>query len=170
MNSENTIITISDIETINQDEDVKINIYQRKSDCVQIAETEKIEDEPDICCICLDNMYGGDTYTYATCKHAIHEECYKELTISNRVMFCPLCRSSEPRQDTPITETIVENLDDGNVRIINIINLRVSRVHPENIRLRNNLFRNNKFAIIMSMLWMLILIGVIIFALTPLLR
>lgn len=170
MNAESTIINMTDIENPKVDDDVKINIYQRKSECIRMAENEKMEDEADICCICLDNM-AGDTHIYITCGHKIHDECYKELSISNKLDFCPLCRAREPIRNNNITtntsETIIENLGDGNVQIINIINLRVSRVHPEGIRERNSTFIQHKLAIVLSIIWLLILIGIIIFALTP---
>jgi hypothetical protein len=162
MNTDNTIINMSNIENPNYGDDVKINIYQRKSECLQQVESEKMEDESDVCCICLDNM-AGDIHLYIRCGHRIHEECYKELSISNKLNFCPLCRVREPHQ----TETIVETLGDGNVQIINIINLRVSRVHPEGIHELHNTIIRHKLALILSVIWLLILIGIIIFALTP---
>lgn len=159
MNPENTIINMTNIETIEDSDDVKINIMQRKSECFKI-EAEKIEEDPDVCCICLDNMYG-DTYVYNACNHKIHEECYKAFVMSNNSSICPLCRTKDPKQNIPL----IENINENNHRIINIINLNISSVHPEGIHTSYNIFHCNKYATAIVIIWALVLLMVSIFTL-----
>jgi hypothetical protein len=163
MKTNNPIIHITDIQKLNHNDDFKINIMEKTINYIQDNELEKMEEESDVCCICLDNM-SGNTYVYTICKHKIHDECYKELSISNKLDFCPLCRTKEPIQIT----SVVENIDNNNIRhLINIINLNVSRIHPEHVRVRTSVFGEYKLAIILSMIWILILLVIVIFALTP---
>jgi hypothetical protein len=161
MNTENTI-NMSNIENIKICDDVKINIIQKKNEGLDNEDSEMIEEEQDVCCICLDNM-SGDKYTYIICKHAIHEGCYIEYAVFNGAELCPLCRTRDLKKNTIINEQ--SNQD--NTRIINIINIRISQVRPEGIYRLNNIFTCNRLGTLIVIGWALLLLLISIFVIRP---
>lgn len=53
------------------------------------------QEEPPICCICLENLEEGEGTTRLPCSHLFHSACITTWMQTNSV--CPLCRAMIPQ-------------------------------------------------------------------------
>lgn len=55
-----------------------------------VPSTPKSEEEPDACCVCLDEFNNGDITRTLSCAHIYHAECIDAWLVDHR--DCPLCK------------------------------------------------------------------------------
>ncbi|KAL1555783.1 RING-type E3 ubiquitin transferase [Salvia divinorum] len=49
------------------------------------------QDEEEVCCICLDDLYRGSVATL-NCRHEFHADCIRRWLVCGE-NFCPLCKA-----------------------------------------------------------------------------
>ncbi|KAL1555799.1 E3 ubiquitin-protein ligase DZIP3-like [Salvia divinorum] len=54
-------------------------------------DTDQDENEDEVCCICLDDLYSGSVTTL-NCRHEFHPDCIRRWLVCGQ-NFCPLCKA-----------------------------------------------------------------------------
>lgn len=62
---------------------------------INIEPSPKLDDEPQTCHVCLEQMVKGDLVVALPCQHSFHPPCIQQLVVHQH-LACPLCRKTIP--------------------------------------------------------------------------